>query len=581
MEKKINGLPENVEKSNHGQQKLIRCMDWLHKQNSLEPKKQFQQNKNDIQFIIQTNADRKNFLLSVAEDEATVPAGVNEPAAEPKNVPLHKLRVENLKLECEWQACQWHTSNYDMFQKHIKGHISKVHVIENDGGVEFVCLWDVCGHKTSDLEEMTRHVNFHAYHARLLAIGFNARATLKLLSCKKDSTKRNQLPPLKSKHCCMWIDCNCTFNAIQDFFDHMRLHVNRCETFVCSWAGCGAKFPRRVLLQMHVRSHSGEKIIACYHCGQRFSCNRKLSDHLRRQNVYPNSGYRCSACGAWCATEYLVREHARQHVSAYACALCDMSAPSPAALAHHVRYRHLRGPGARAHACPHCPYRAVTKWDLQKHIPTHTHKKRKRPKSKKSSDIEKSSEIDRSSDVDSDKDPSEEENSDLEVQKNDKPKKKYACHMCPEKNMKIFSRGTRLTTHLVNVHGAQWPFGHSRFRYQISEDGMYRLTTTRYEFLEVSKKIVDGYSWPKGSLNNEFEFDLKQVSEATETTPKKFEIVLKNANGEDGETEVKEESETKVKDNEEACSNAVEITMCDVDEHGNIISSEVINSHKI
>lgn len=64
-------------------------------------------------------------------------------------------------------------------------------------------------------------------------------------------------------------------------------------------------------------------------------------------------------CGVSCATEYLLREHARQHVSAYACALCDMSAPTPAALAQHVRYRHLPAAHARTHACPHCDYRSV------------------------------------------------------------------------------------------------------------------------------------------------------------------------------------------------------------------------------
>lgn len=66
--------------------KFIRCIDWLQKQNEQEPKKLSLQNKNDIQFIIQTNADRKNFLLAAAEDEATVPPGVDEPDVEPKAV---------------------------------------------------------------------------------------------------------------------------------------------------------------------------------------------------------------------------------------------------------------------------------------------------------------------------------------------------------------------------------------------------------------------------------------------------------------------------------------------------------------
>lgn len=93
---------------------------------------------------------------------------------------------------------------------------------------------------------------------------------------------------------------------------------------------------------------------------------------------------------------------------------------------------------------------------------------------------------------------------------------------------------------------------------------MYRLTTTRFEVLEVSKKIVDGYSGPKESLTNTFEFDLKQTADATETTPKRFEITLKNTN----------------KSDEGGCkqAGAVEIMMCDVDQQGNIISTETIKS---
>lgn len=78
-------MAEKSEKS-VGKLRLDRCIDWLQKQNSLDSKKLSQQNKNDIQFIIQTNADRKNFLLSVAEDEATVPEGVSEPLVQPKAV---------------------------------------------------------------------------------------------------------------------------------------------------------------------------------------------------------------------------------------------------------------------------------------------------------------------------------------------------------------------------------------------------------------------------------------------------------------------------------------------------------------
>ncbi|XP_026727656.1 histone H4 transcription factor [Trichoplusia ni] len=530
--------------------KLSRCMDWLQKQNDEDPMKLSLQNKNDIQFIIQTHAARKNFLLAVAEDDATVPNGIHEPSNEPKAVSLHKLRVDNLFMTCEWQSCESTFEDYNEYQKHVVKHASDAHAIEREAGVEYVCLWDVCGHKTNDFNEMIRHINYHAYHGKLLAIGFNGRATLKLARCKKDSSKRNHLPKQTGDYVCMWINCDQKYNSMQHFLDHVKVHTNYSENYLCSWAGCGAVFPRKEMLVVHVRSHTGERLIACYHCGQHFANNRKLSDHLRRQNVYQNSPFVCELCGTRCATEYLLNEHTRQHVSTYACTMCDMSVPSPNALAKHVRYRHLTGTGTRPYACPHCPYRAVTRWDVRKHIETHKRKKDKEVKDESDDDLSDDDSVSQKS-------------------KRKKSLKKYACHMCPEKNMKIFSRGNRLTTHLVKVHGAQWSAGHSRFRYQLSEDGMYRLTTTRYESLEVSTKIMDGYSGPPESLSDA-DFKVRQVADATESTPTQFVVTLKNGDKEN------DESDRDIKPDLKNIKKDVEIMMCDVDEEGNIISTEVI-----
>ncbi|XP_034833468.1 histone H4 transcription factor [Maniola hyperantus] len=535
--------------------KLKRCLEWLQSQNEL--KKVSSDNHEDIQYITDNNVSRKDSSVSDVDDDTTVPAGVDERPIEPKAVPVRHLRVKSLDMQCEWQSCRSYFSDYEIFQKHVAEHSSELHVIDVRGNVDYVCLWDVCGHSTSDFSEIMRHINYHAYHARLLAIGFNGRASLKLQQCRKDSSKRNQLSPLKHKHCCMWVGCSQSYNSIQTFFDHVKQHIKYSDKHLCSWAGCGAVFPRRPLLTMHVRSHTQERLIACYHCGQHFTCNRKLSDHLMRQNVDAETGIPCDMCGILCASPYLKREHERQHISAYACAMCDMSAPSPAALAYHMRYRHLSSSGTRTHACPHCSYKAVTKSDLRKHIPIHFRKKKRK---KTESDVQ----------VISDDDSSEE----IVKKKKKVVKKKYACHMCPEKEVKVFSRGTRLTTHLVKVHGAQWSCGHSRFRYQISEDGMYRLTTTRFEYEDISKKIVDGYSGPKESLNNTLEFDVKPIAEATKTTPKRFEISLKNSN-------LKENEQKSGDVKSSVDENAVEIMMCDVDDDGNIISTKTIQSYQL
>lgn len=95
---------------------------------------------------------------------------------------------------------------------------------------------------------------------------------------------------------------------------------------------------------------------------------------------------------------------------------------------------------------------------------------------------------------------------------------------------------------------------------------MYRLTTTRYEYLEVSKKIVDG--GPKKTLaSTKLDFTLEKTGEATFTTPTQFEIVLKGDS-----TNVKNEIELRPPHSN------VEITMCDLDEKGNIIKSEILQS---
>ncbi|XP_022824451.1 histone H4 transcription factor [Spodoptera litura] len=561
-------MGEKSGNSKDDKNKVRRCMEWLQQQNNEGTEKLSLGNKNDIQFIIQTHAARKNFLLAVAEDDATVPSGINEPVLEPKPVTRYRLRVSNLQMECEWPTCKKTFTDYEVYQKHVRKHATDMHVIEKESSAELVCLWDVCGHKTSDFNEMVRHMNYHAYHGKLLAIGFNGRTTLKLECCKKDSSKRNQIPVQVSDYTCMWIKCDMKFTSIQTFIDHVNLHANYSEDYICSWAGCGAKFPRKAMLIPHVRSHTGERLIACYHCGHHFANNRKLTDHLRRQNVTQNSIYVCSVCGTRCATEYLLGEHTRGHISMFACSLCDMSATSPAALANHVRYRHLARGEAATHACPHCPYKAIRRWDLRQHVKTQHKKKKKKLRSKKikseeTSDKEISSDIDGDSESDSD-------SKERKVRRSDR---KYVCHMCPEKNMKIFTKGNALTMHLVKEHGAQWSFGHSRFRYQLCEDGLYRLTTTRYESLEVSKKIMDGYTSPKKIVLTNIQFKLRQVANATATTPRSFEITLKNDDIKKDNDHDDMEVDTKpIRDDN------VEIMMCDVDEEGNIISSELINS---
>lgn len=55
------------------------------------------------------------------------------------------------------------------------------------------------------------------------------------------------------------------------------------------------------------------------------------------------------------------------HVNCYKCTLCDMTCPSPSALAKHMRQRHI---ATKPFACRECPFGAKLKKDLERHIMT-------------------------------------------------------------------------------------------------------------------------------------------------------------------------------------------------------------------
>lgn len=63
--------------------KLQRCMEWLQSQNEL---RHVSSDKDDVQLVAVLKETCENFKTSVAEDETTVPAGVDEDPAKPKAV---------------------------------------------------------------------------------------------------------------------------------------------------------------------------------------------------------------------------------------------------------------------------------------------------------------------------------------------------------------------------------------------------------------------------------------------------------------------------------------------------------------
>ncbi|KAF5282742.1 hypothetical protein FQR65_LT02739 [Abscondita terminalis] len=439
-----------------------------------------------------------------------------------------RLAEEPLQLECGWNDCQDVINNYRNYIMHIKDHIDDA----CDTKKLLTCLWIACGYVTFEKFLLIQHVVYHGYHTKLKNIGMNVLERNKLPECS--ITTPLIFPVLLDGYSCDWVKCGMTFIDIFDFHEHIKVHVNSnpkyCkhnEIISCHWRGCTYKFASQYKLSDHLRAHTKERVVACPSCGTTFSTKTKFYDHRKRQLPIEEQSYQCSQCSRLFATERLLRDHMRSHINHYKCTLCDMTCPKPSALATHIRYRHLE---ERPLKCNICDYRCISKQGLQSHLITHCSEKLIACEEcdfrcRSMYGLDKHYQTDHGQGI----------------------PQIYECHCCQEK----FSRGNHLTKHLMKAHNYHWPSGHSRFNYKEDTDGIYRLQTVRYESIEVTQEMMrtNNHTQPTNPEGNS----------------KKYRMVAENG------------------DQNVVCptSNSILITINDVDERGNILYSEILQSKEM
>lgn len=194
---------------------------------------------------------------------------------------------------CEWQKCNELIDSYAELQAHVKLHLEH---IEEDDGHSYECEWDLCVHETNDLANFTRHVLYHVYMTNLKTLG--EQLLLKkepLPACIHDSRRRNLIRDTDTKYLCHWEECRYGFEFIQDYFDHVRGHCihqiethkknNRNQMVRCHWLDCKKQFNKQFKMIEHMRTHTGERFVACANCGSAFNSYVKFYDHFKRQSV--------------------------------------------------------------------------------------------------------------------------------------------------------------------------------------------------------------------------------------------------------------------------------------------------------
>lgn len=101
---------------------------------------------------------------------------------------------------------------------------------------------------------------------------------------------------------------------------HMKIHG--VGDFMCDF--CGRNFAKKTNMQIHVRTHTGEKCYHCEMCGKSFTNASGLTSHKRTHTG--ERPYKCQYCDKAYSHSTDLRRHRRTHTNEekmFKCDLCD------------------------------------------------------------------------------------------------------------------------------------------------------------------------------------------------------------------------------------------------------------------
>nr|XP_020456560.1 zinc finger protein 79-like [Monopterus albus] len=164
-------------------------------------------------------------------------------------------------------------------------------------------------------------------------------------------------------HCCSY--CGKRFGRADLLKSHKRTHTGE-RPYSCSI--CSKTYAHPSQLRIHKRVHTGEKPYPCSHCGKRFNEHNQLKVHLRTHTG--ERPYSCQECGKTFSNTGNLRIHERIHTGEkpYCCAQCGKKFNGLGDLKTHYRIH----TGERPYSCELCKKTFSQAGHLTIHMRMHT-----------------------------------------------------------------------------------------------------------------------------------------------------------------------------------------------------------------